>query len=280
MNTIETTHTITLTGSDFAELDTLARAAGLDLAKLAITPPTPTPENPLCLGAVEPRLSRSQQALLTGQAQQMRDNLNDLAQYLESHIMMSADQRNAINRGRSILFSNLNALDGALYAANATVCKLRKQLEETTRPTQPQGTKISLPYPGFLTNEARDVWNALADLAAALDFCTELEEENRATINDHLEECASELDNLDNTLDDARSDASWSETNAATAEEELETAENRAASLAEHIDRHPHLLDDLLDYTAHLRHTGADRKDISLLELTCATLKTIQTLIN
>lgn len=74
-------------------------------------------------------------------------------------------------------------------------------------------------------------------------------------------------------LDEAREEAE----DARDAAEELRDLSELAAS--EIHDRHPHLLDDLLDYTAHLRHTGGDRKIIDLLELTTACLRTISNLL-
>lgn len=95
-------------------------------------------------------------------------------------------------------------------------------------------------------------------------------EQDIATLTDRISNLSDAVDERDTYKE-----------NAETAEDDLSTLQTLHEEAAEELhDRHPHLLDDLLDYTAHLRHTGADRKTIALLELTTATLRTISTLLN
>ena len=106
-------------------------------------------------------------------------------------------------------------------------------------------------------------------------------EQDIATLTDRISNLCRRIVELREDLSDVMDERDTYKENAETAEDDLSPIQYLHEAAAEEIhDRHPHLLDDLLDYTAHLRHTGADRKTITLLELTTATLRTISTLLN
>lgn len=106
-------------------------------------------------------------------------------------------------------------------------------------------------------------------------------EQGIATLTDQVANLRRRCSNLRDDLCAAVYERDTYKENAETAEDDLSTLQTLQEEAADEIhDRHPHLLDDLLDYTAHLRHTGADRKTIALMELTTATLRTISTLLN
>jgi chromosome segregation ATPase len=106
-------------------------------------------------------------------------------------------------------------------------------------------------------------------------------EQDIATLTDRISNLCRSIVELREDLSDAVDERDTYKENAETAEDDLSTLQTLHEAATEEIhDRHPHLLDDLLDYTAHLRHTGADRKTIALMELTTATLRTISTLLN
>lgn len=147
--------------------------------------------------------------------------------------------------------------------------------------------KIECNAPGMLTKAAADLTDLLGELASELDFITEIGNTERNNINAHFEKIALQISDMDDALADAKTSAASSQIELERTQEDLVKAcdryrqsEKAKTYLATHYDRQPHLIEDLLDYTAHLRHTGADRKAIALLELTTSTLKTIQALLS
>lgn len=147
--------------------------------------------------------------------------------------------------------------------------------------------KIACTAPGMLTQAAADLTDLLSELASELDFIAEIGDTERRNINSHLEQITHQVSDMDDALADAETSAEYSQNELERTQEDLVKAcdryrqsEKAKTYLATHYDRQPHLIDDLLDYTAHLRHTGADRKTIALLELTTSTLKTIQALLS
>ena len=130
------------------------------------------------------------------------------------------------------------------------------------------------------------------DLAAAsalsLVECVNALESRISTTETKLTELSDQVATLRSRCSDLHDDLSDAEAERDLAQEEAKELRNAvgelrdlsAAAADELHDRHPHLLDDLLDYTAHLRHTSADRKTIALLELTTSTLRTISSLLN
>lgn len=127
-----------------------------------------------------------------------------------------------------------------------------------------------------------------ASSALRLEECINALESRISTTEKELTKLTDQVATLRNRCSDLRddlSDAVYDRDKAREDNEELRDAVSELRDLSsaaadELHDRHPHLLDDLLDYTAHLRHTGADRKTIALLELTTATFRTISRLLN
>lgn len=147
--------------------------------------------------------------------------------------------------------------------------------------------KIACKAPVMLTQAAADLTDLLGELASELDFIAEIGDTERRNINAHFEQIALKVSDMDDALADAETSAEYSQNELERTQEDLVKAcdryrqsEKAKTYLATHYDRQPHLIDDLLDYTAHLRHTNADRKAIALLELTTSTLKTIQALLS
>ena len=106
-------------------------------------------------------------------------------------------------------------------------------------------------------------------------------EQSIATLSDRIETLRRRCADLRDDLSDAVYDRDRAREDNDELRDAVEELRDLTEAAADEIhDRHPHLLDDLLDYTAHLRHTGADRKTIALMELTTATLRTISTLLN
>lgn len=236
--------------------------------------PCTAPDFPRFLGAVEPRLSCDYTPLKSRFAQQIQQGLNNQADYLESRCPMSADTRNSLNRARDHIFANLCALDTALVNSNANYRDLRKQLDQAST------VRIQIEDPSLLTREGQSVFDTLTALAQALDALYCLSANERDTINSHLQECSDALESMDVDLDYAESTSNTADEECEQARDEADEAKDTITAAADRFDRAPHLIDDLEDYAAHLRHTSADRKAISLMELAVSTLKTIRTLLS
>lgn len=146
---------------------------------------------------------------------------------------------------------------------------------------------LDLKNQDFYTTEAEELFDQLQDFTTLLAGLECLSAKQRILLDRPLQALASGLDDIDTALCRAETKlAGYREALDRENNDHLQTAlqlkelETATGNMAAQCDRNPHLIDDLLDYTAHLRHTGADRKTIALLELTTSTLKTIQALLS
>lgn len=240
---------------------------------------TPTPENPLCIGAAKPRLPRCKKSLITPPGVNLQKELNALADYLES-VPLSQEARLTIKRALIVCHNETYAMDDCISNAAKLVGRLRAQLDEATIPHSPVPPEITTPPASFWSCTTEEAMDELRELATALDVCAALDAATRKNINDHLSQITCMLDVLDDSLHDARIDLESAKEDADREESRADKLKYIPESIASTLDNSaPHLLDDLLDLTAKLRHNNGDPATIRLLELTTTTLKSIIKLI-
>lgn len=242
--------------------------------KIEYSPLIPAPEPPLYIGAAGPRIIHLKHRLSAPPARRIQEELNTLATFFETSVPLSASTRNRLNSAATLIDEMLLSLDATLTETHEKFVKLSNLIDEACE------VSITLEDPAMLTRQGQETFDTLNALANALDNCYELTDESRTTINAHLAECIDSLEDMDIDLDYAENTSTSADEECEIARDEADEAKDTIEAAADRFDRAPHLIDDLEDYAAHLRHTSADRKAISLMELAVSTLKTIRTLLS
>lgn len=242
--------------------------------KFEYSPLIPAPEYPLYIGATEPRITRLKHRLSAPPARRIQEELNTLATFFETSVPLSASTRKRLNSAATLIDEMLLSLDATLTETHEKFVKLSNLMDEASE------VSITLEDPAMLTRQGQETFDTLNALANALDLCSELTTGNRNIICHHLSECVDALEGMDIDLDYAESTSTTTDEECEQARDEANEARTTIDEAADRFDRAPHLIDDLEDYAAHLRHTSADRKAVGLMELAVSTLKTIRTLLS
>lgn len=114
-NKIDSTHTLTMTGSAFARLEQLCTRHGIDLATLASSPPK--------------TLELPDTTHFTKEAAELYDRLQQHATLLDACATLTMDQRSEIHGQLQALAACLDALDNALLAATSYRDNVKKWLQ-------------------------------------------------------------------------------------------------------------------------------------------------------